>query len=225
MSFWEGVIAIAVKDIRMELRGKEIFTTTFLFSMLTLVIFNFAFDMASIDKQQTAAGVLWVAILFSGSLSMNRSFLFEKEEGCLSALMLAPLDRSSIYFAKLATNLIITLLSVAFIIPVFIILFNMNVMERFLWQSATLFLGTLAFASVGTLIAAMAVNLRAREMMGPLLMLPVVSPAVIAAVKLTGGLVRGEPVEGLYVWFQILIAFNVIYLVLSWLVFEHIIEE
>lgn len=225
MSLCKGAWAIFVKDMAMELRGKEIFSTTLLFAMLTLVIFNFAFDMTSIKTEDAAAGVLWVAILFSGSLSMNRSFLYEKEEGCLSALMLAPIDRSSLYFGKLAVNLVISLASILFIIPIFMVLFNMNVMDRFFWQCATFFLGILGFTSVSVLIAAMSVNLRAREMMGPLLMLPVVAPVVISVVKITGGLIAGESMDGLLIWLNILIAFDVIYLVISWLVFEHIIEE
>ncbi len=225
MSFWAGVMAIVRKDLMMELRGKEIFVTTLMFSLIILVIFNFAFDMTAIKPEDTAAGVLWVAILFSGALSMNRSFLYEQEEGCLSALMLAPIDRSSIYFGKLITNLILTLLSVSILVPIFMVLFNINIMDRFVWQMVSFFLGVLGFISVGTLIASMSVNLRAREMMGPLLMFPVVAPVVIAAVQLSGGLVRGEPMDGLYVWLKILIAFDVIYLVISWLVFEHIIEE
>ena len=225
VSFWVDVITIVRKDLSMELRGKEIFTTTFLFALLALVIFNFAFDMTSVKKEEVAAGVLWVTILFSGSLSMNRSLLYEKEEGCLYALMLAPVDRSGIYFAKALANFLFAMVSVALIVPIFILLYNINIMERFFWQSAALMLGTLGFISVGTLISAMSVNLRAREMMGPLLMLPVVAPVVIAAVKASGGLIQGEPIGALRIWFSIMIAFDVIYLVISWLVFEHIIEE
>lgn len=225
MSFWDSVIAIVRKDVAMELRGKEIVTTNFFFALITLVIFNFAFDMASAEVKDFAAGVLWVAFLFSGALTMNRSFLYEKENGCLSALMLAPLDRSSIYFGKMIGNLFFMLVTEIFIVPIFILLFNINVMDRFWWQALTLLLGTIGFTSVGSLIAAMSVNLRAREMLGPLLMLPVVAPVMIAAVEASGGIIRGEPMEDLYVWLQVLVAFNVIYLVISWLVFDKLIEE
>ncbi len=225
MSFFDSVIAIVRKDVAMELRGKEIITTSFFFALLTLVIFNFAFDMASVQAKDFAGGVLWVAFLFSGALTMNRSFLYEKENGCLSALMLAPLDRSSIYFGKMIGNLFFMLITEVFIIPVFILLFNINVMDRFWWQTVTLLLGTIGFTSVGVLISAMSVNLRAREMLGPLLMLPVVVPVMIAAVELSGGIIRGEPMEGLYIWLEILVAFNVIYLVIAWLVFDILIEE
>ncbi len=225
MSFWSGVLAIVRKDLSMELRGKEIVTTSFFFALLTLVIFNFAFDMSSLEIRKSAAGILWVALLFAGALTMNRSFLYEKENDCLSALMLAPLDRSSIYFGKLISNLALMLISEVFIIPIFIVLFNINVMQKPLYQLAALLLGTTGFITVGTIIAAMSVNLRAREMLGPLLMLPVVAPVVIAAVEASGGMIRGEPAEGWWVWLEILIAFDVIYLVVSWLVFEKIIEE
>lgn len=225
LSFAHCVLAIVAKDLAMELRGKEILTTTLMFALLTIVIFNFAMDLTSLSVKDIAAGALWVAFLFSGSLSMNRSFLYEKEEGCLSALMLAPLDRSAIYFGKMAANLIFTLTAMAVIIPVFTVMYNVNVMESFVMQSLTLFMGALGFNAVGTLISAVSVNLRAREMMGPLLLLPVVAPALIAAVKISGGLIRGEPLDELMTWFQILAAFDVIYLALAWILFEHIIEE
>lgn len=225
LSFTHGVWAIVSKDLAMEARGKEILTTTLMFALLTLVIFNFAMDLTSLTVKDIAAGALWVSFLFSGSLSMNRSFLYEKEEGCLSALMLAPLDRSSIYFGKMLANLIFTLVAMAVIIPIFTVMYNVNVMESFFLQSLALLLGALGFNAVGTLISAVSVNLRAREMMGPLLMLPLVAPALIAAVKISGGLIRNEPVDGLWMWFQILVVFDVIYLALAWILFEHIIEE
>ena len=225
MSYWNAVLTIVQKDLAMELRGKEIFTTSFFFALLTLVIFNFAFDLSAIDIREAAAGILWVSFLFSGAISMNRSFLYEKENDCLSALMMAPLDHSSIYFGKLIGNFVLMMLTEIFIIPIFIVLFNLNVMEQFMWQAAVFFLGTLGFMTVGTLVAAMSVNLRAREMLGPLLTLPVVAPVVIAAVQASGGLIRGVPMDGLYIWIKILIAFDVIYLVVSWLVFDKLIEQ
>lgn len=225
MSFWSSVMAIIRKDLSVELRGREIITTSLLFALLTLVIFNFAFDMSAIDVNEASAGILWVAFLFSGAITMNRSFLYERENDCLSALMLAPLDRSGIYFGKMIGNLTLMILAEVFIIPVFIVLFNVNVMERPFLQALTFFLGTLGFITVGTLVAAMSANLRAREMLGPILMLPVVAPALIAAVEMSGGLIRGEPMDGLVIWIEILVAFNVIYLVVSWLVFEWLIEE
>jgi heme exporter protein B len=125
----------------------------------------------------------------------------------------------------MGANLIFTLTAMVVIIPVFTVMYNVNIMESFTLQSLALFMGALGFNAVGTLISAVSVNLRAREMMGPLLLLPVVAPALIAAVKISGGLIRGEPLEELMAWFQILAAFDVIYLALAWLLFEHIIEE
>src|SRR3989338_5256727 len=154
LSFTHGVWAIVAKDMAMELRGKEILTTTLMFALLTLVIFNFAMDLTSLTVKDLAAGALWVAFLFSGSLSMNRSFLYEKEEGCLFALMLAPLDRSAIYFGKMIANLIFTLTAMVVIIPVFTVMYNVNVMESFFPQSLALFMGALGFNAVGTLISA-----------------------------------------------------------------------
>ncbi|MBF0171437.1 MAG: heme exporter protein CcmB [Nitrospinae bacterium] len=225
MSFLDGVLLVMRKDLAMELRAKEIFTTTAMFSLLVVVIFNFAFDMTGIDVKAVAAGVLWVAFIFSGAVAMNRGFMREQEEGCLSALLLAPIDRSAIYFGKMLSGLLVMLATMALVTPIFMVLYNVNVMEHYLWQTLTFFLGAVGFMAVGTLISAMSVNLRAREMMGPLLLLPVVAPVIIAAVKMSGGLVRGEDLASLMVWIKILASFDVIYLVVAWLVFEHIVEE
>ncbi|MDH4182896.1 MAG: heme exporter protein CcmB [Nitrospinota bacterium] len=225
MGFFQSIYVIAGKDIALEMRGKEIITTSVFFSMLTILVFGFAFDLAHAQGQQFAAGGLWVAILFSGALTMNRSFMHEKENDCLSALMLAPLDRSAIYFGKMGANLILMLAAELFIVPASIVIFNVDVMERFLPQMAALFLGTLGFTAVGTLVAAMSVNLRVREMLGPLLTLPVVAPALIAAVKISGGLINGDPMDELWVWYQVLAVFDVIYLVAPWLLFEKLVDE
>jgi len=135
------------------------------------------------------------------------------------------LDRSSIYVGKMIVNLILMMLAELMIITIFIFLFNVNVMERFFWQLASLLFGTTGFIIVGTLIAAISVNLRAKEILGPLLMFPVVVPVVIAAVSFSDGLINGESMEGLYAWLKILIAFDIIYLVVSLLVFEKLVEE
>ncbi len=225
MTFFQGVKAIVAKDLSMEIRGKEIISTTFMFSLLTVVIFNFAFDMAEGNARESAAGVLWVAFLFSGALTMNRGFMYEKDEDCMSALMLAPIDRSAIFFGKMLSSLLFMLATMTIITPIFILLYNVNVMERPLWQALSFFLGATGFITVGTLIAAISVNLRAREMMGPLLLLPVVAPVVIAAVKFSGGLIMNQPVEQLMIWMKVLLIFNVVYLVVAWMVFDNIIEE
>ncbi|MDH5679295.1 MAG: heme exporter protein CcmB [Nitrospinota bacterium] len=225
MGFFQSALIIAKKDLALELRGKEIVTTSVFFAILTILMFGFAFDMAQADGRHFAAGGLWVAILFSGALTMNRSFLYEKENDCLSAILLAPLDRSSIYFGKMGANFALMLVAEAFIVPVSTVIFNVNIMERFLPQLAVLLLGTLGFISVGTLVAAMSVNLRAREMLGPLLTLPVVAPALIASVEISSGLIGGEGMEQLMVWYKILVAFDLVYLVAPWLVFEKLVEQ
>ncbi|MDH5636994.1 MAG: heme exporter protein CcmB [Nitrospinota bacterium] len=225
MGFIESALIIAKKDLALEIRGKEIVTTSVFFALLTILVFGFAFDLAHSQGHQFAAGGLWVAILFSGALTMNRSFLYEKDNDCLSAILLAPVDRSSIYFGKMAANFTLMLAAEAFIVPVSIVIFNVNLMERFWLQVAALLLGTLGFTAVGTLVAAMSVNLRVREMLGPLLTLPVVAPVLIASVEISTGLIRGDELDQFIVWYQALVAFDVIYLVVPWLVFEKLVEQ
>ncbi len=207
------------------MRGKEIFTTTFMFALLVLVIMNFAMRLDEQIVEKSSAGILWIAIIFSGAISMNRSMLSEKEEECLSALMMAPIERSAIYFGKTISSLVVMLATITLLVPVFTVLYNVNVMNNPLMQIFSFFLGSLGFISVGTIVSAISVNLRAREMMGPLLLLPLVSPLVIAAVKLTGGLIEGASVESLSTWINILVSFDVIYLVIGWLLFDQIIDD
>jgi len=225
MGFFHTVWAVARKDLLMELRGKEMVSSIFIFATLTLLILNFALDMNRIDTRAAAAGAMWVAFLFAGSVTMNRSFMSEKENDCLAALTLAPVDHAAIFFGKLAANFILMTVAEAVIVPTLITLFNVNVMERPGWQALVILLGTLGFLTIGTLVAAMAVNLRARELLGPLLMLPVVSPVIIAAAQASAGLVNGAPIDELAVWFRILATFDVIYLVVAWMVFERLIED
>jgi heme exporter protein B len=225
MGFWRSVYVVMKKDLAMELRGKEVFSSIFMFSTLVVVLMNFAFDLNTLDAEKMAGGVLWVAFIFSGAIAMNRSFMSEQEEGCLSALMLAPIDRSAIFFGKTFSGLLVMLFTMGLVTPVFTVLYNVDVMSRPGWQTLTFVLGALGFITVGTLISAISVNLRAREMMGPLLLLPVVTPVLIAAVQMSGGLIRNEPLADLMIWLKILAAFDVVYLVVSWLLFEHIIEE
>jgi heme exporter protein B len=225
MGFFQSAWIIAMKDLTLEARGKEILTTGVFFALITILIFSFAFDMTHADGRQYAAGALWVAIFFSGALTMNRSFMHEKDNDCMSALLLAPLDRSAIYFGKMGANFTLMLVAEAFIVPVVIVIFNVNVMERFIPQAAALFLGALGFSAVGTLVAAISVNLRVREMLGPLLALPPLMPVIMTVVPISSGLIHGEAIEGLYPNYQILAAFGVIYLTAPWILFEKLVEQ
>ncbi|MCL4553203.1 MAG: heme exporter protein CcmB [Candidatus Marsarchaeota archaeon] len=222
MSFLSRVVAIVWKDIITEMRSKEILISMFTFSFLVMVVFNFAFELKVEDMAALSPGVLWVAFIFAGLLGLSRSFVIEKDRGSLEGLMLAPADRSAIYLGKLASNLIFMLLVEGVMLPIFAALYNAPVLS--LPVLLVVFLGTLGFASVGTLFSAVAVNTRIRETMMPVLFLPIVVPVIIASVKFTGSSIGGSTSDALP-WVNLLIAFDAIFLAISFLAFEFVVEE
>jgi heme exporter protein B len=225
MDYFSKIWAIVWKDIRGELRTKEIFSSMFIFSLLVLVIFNFSIDLLEVNPLDIAQGVLWIAFTFSGILGLNRSFLFEKENDCIQGLMLTPVDRSVIYFGKMFGNLIFMLLMEAITVPVFVVLFNIGIYDKIFSLIVVIFFGTLGFVTVGTLFSAMSVNIKAREVMLPILLFPIVVPIIIASVKSTGLILGGSPFSEIGSWLKLIVVFDVIYLVVSFLSFEYIIEE
>jgi heme exporter protein B len=223
VSFLHKVMTILWKDIVCELRSKEMFTSMFIFALIAVVIFNFAFDLRVESAENIAPGVLWVAITFAGVLGINRSLALEKDRGCLEGLMLCPVDRSAIYLGKMLGNVLFMLAMEAVALPVFSVLFNISLLNPTLL--AIVAFGTLGFAAVGTLFAAIAVNTRTREVMLPVLLFPVIVPLVISAVKATEGVLSGGGgMEG-PPWISLLAGFAVIFLVVSTLTFEYVLEE
>jgi heme exporter protein B len=223
MRIFAGILAIFWKDILTEIRTKEIITSVLVFALLVLVIFNFAFGTGTGTAELVAPGILWVSLTFGGVLGFNRIFIMEKENSCFEGLMLCPVERSVIYWGKLAGSFSFNLAVALVITPIFLILFNFPL---FLPRLALIIvLATLGFAAVGTLFSAVAINTRARDMMLPILFLPVVIPVIVAAVKATAAVLAGQPWSGMLTWLQILVAFDIIYLVVSTLVFEFVAEE
>jgi len=225
MDYFKKVWAIVWKDIRAEIRTKEIFSSMFIFSLLVLVIFNFSIDLLEVNPLDIAQGVLWIAFTFSGILGLNRSFLFEKENDCLQGLMLTPIDRSAIYLGKMLGNLVFMLIMEAIAVPIFVVLFNIGIYDKIISLAIVIFLGTLGFVTVGTLFSAMSVNIKAREVMLPILLFPIVIPLIIASVKSTGAILTGKPFDDIISWLKLIAVFDVVFLVVSFLSFEYIIEE
>jgi heme exporter protein B len=217
------IFAIFWKDILTEYRTKEILISVLVFALLVLVIFSFALGTGGDISDEVSPGILWVALTFGGIIGLNRVFAAEKENSRIEGLMLCPVDRAVIYWGKLAGSFTF-MLAIAFIItPVFLALFNLPI---FLPRLAlVIILATLGFAGVGTLFSALAANTRARDIMLPILFLPVVVPVIIAAVKATGPVLAGKGWGDSLVWLQIMIAFDIIYLVLATLLFEFVVEE
>jgi heme exporter protein B len=215
--------AVTIKDLRAEIRAKEIFSTMAAFSVLAVIILGLSFDLRVPQAEMVAPGVLWVVILFTGVLGLNRTFGAEVDRGSLPALLLAPVDRSAIYFGKLAASLIFMLAAEVMIVPVILVIFNVNLLHP--WILVGLFLGSTGYVSVGTLFAALTASTRARESMLPILLLPVMVPVFVAGVGLTANILDGRPFAEFQRWLVILGVYDLIFLTIAFLVFDIIWEE
>ncbi len=221
--FWRKTLAITWKDILSEFRSREIVISVLVFTLLVIIIFNFAFGSSGQQMVALAPGMLWVTFSFAGVLSLNRSFIMEKEEGCLEGLMVAPVSREIIYAGKLLGSLIFMIIIEIVALPAFAALFNLNLLTAEV--IATTFLATLGFVACGTLFSALAVKTKARELVLPILFLPIVVPVIISAVKAVGLTLSGGSWQDIAGWLQIMGAFDVIFLVVSFWVFNFIIED
>jgi heme exporter protein B len=221
MSFIEQVLAILWKDVRCELRSKQTWTGMGLFALLVLVVFNFAFDLRVDNKAAIAPGVLWVAFVFASLLGLGRTIAAEREKGSMDRLLLCPVDRKAIYLAKLLGNMLFIGVVEVVALPVFAALFNVQLFGGALLP--IVLLGTLGIATIGTLFSAMAAATRARELLLPILVFPLIVPVVIGAVRATGTLM--VPAVNEPPWLGLIAAFDVIFLSVSVLTFEYVIEE
>ena len=221
--FFATIFAVAWKDILLELRTKNVITAVLTFALVSMVIFNFAFEPTPKIIAIVAPGILWVAITFAGLLGLNRSFSMEEENESLEGLLLCPVTRDVIYFGKLLGIFLFMLVAEAILLPVFAILYNLDVFEIGMFVIMTL--TTLGFAGIGTLFSAIAVNTRSREMMLPMLLLPLASPIIIAAVESTRIVLDGGTWSEIGRWWQLILAFDVIFLIASSFVFGSVLEE
>lgn len=217
------IFAIFWKDMLIEIRSKEFVFSVLVFAILELVIFSFAFSIRANMADMAASGILWVALTFGGVIGFNRIFAVEKENARLEGLMLCPVDRSIIYWGKLAGSFIFMLAVAVVVTPIFLILFNLPLLLPRL--ALIIVLAIIGFAAVGTLFSAVAINTRARDIMLPILFLPIIVPVIVAAVKATAPVLAGKAWGDILTWLQIIIAFDIIYLVVATLVFEFVIEE
>jgi heme exporter protein B len=213
------------KDLLVEARGRETVLAGAVFALLVLVIFNFAFDLRVENVAAVAPGVLWVTITFVGVLSLGRAFARERDRRTLDGLLLAPVDRSALYLAKVLTSIASMLVVEVVALPVFVGLFNLSVDLPLLVLA--LVLGTVGLAGVGTLFAAIAAHTRAREVLLPLLLFPIQVPVILATVRSTSAAIRvpGLDPPDIGQWLGLLVAFDALFLGLSVLLFDYAIEE
>jgi heme exporter protein B len=222
-AFLRALSAVAWKDLAAELRSREVFTAMLVFSLLVIVIFNFALELDIRAREAVTSGVLWVTFAFAGTLGLNRSMSIEKDQGSLDGLLLAPVDRAAIYFGKVLSNLAFMLIVEAIVLPVYSFLYNVNLFRAGLLL--TLLLGSIGYIVVGTLLAAMSVHSRTRDVMLPILLFPVVIPVLIAAVKASGGYLTGDDFANIRPWLNLLVVYDVIFTSIGFMVFDYVVEE
>jgi heme exporter protein B len=220
--FFLTVWALVWRDLLAEYRTREVLGGGIVFALLTLVVFNFAIDLQPESATDLAPGILWIGFAFAGMLAFGRSFAAERERGTLDGLLLAPIDRGAIYLARAVTNTILMGVVELVSLPVFVGLYNLRVSWGDLLLTTAL--GTIGFTGAGTLVAAIAASTRAREVMLPVLLLPLTVPVLIASVKATAIALGARPVETLP-WLQLLVGFDVIVVATSFIVFEYVLEE
>lgn len=223
MGFLRKVWAIVAKDVAAEIHTREMVSAMLVFSVLALFVFSFALDLRGAMARAAAPGVLWTTIAFAGTLGLSRSLAREQQTGCLDGLLLAPMDRSAIFFGKAIGNLLFMGIVEIALLPLFSALFDVPLLQPGVLLVTAL--GTIGYAAVGTLLAAMAVNTRAREVMLPILLLPLAIPALIAAVKATGGLVEGGTLAEVGGWIRLLIVYDLVIVAVSMLTFDYVVEE
>jgi heme exporter protein B len=206
----------------MELRTKELFNSMFLFALLALIIFNFAF--AGSMPKSVLAGALWVAFLFASVLGLNRSFVKEQDKGCLEGLLLAPADRSAIYFGKFLGNLVFLLFVEAVSLPLVTVFFNRTEIVRHpLELAGILILGSVAISSVGTILSAITANTKTRELLLPILLFPLMIPVIIGAVEITAYIF--EPKGTIDQWLRLLVVYDIIFVLVPYILFDYVVEE
>jgi heme exporter protein B len=217
------MLALLWKDLLLEFRTKERLSSLFVLSFLIVLIFVFALSPEQTQGPEIAAALLWVTLVFAGMLSLQRSFLLEQERACFSGLLLSPIDPGTLFLAKMLGNVLFLLLVEAVVAPLSLAFFGVPSSRSLLLLPLVLLLGTVGFSALGTLFSAIAVRTRAREVLLPIMLLPLLVPLLIAAVKVTGAALTGGEWHG--VWFRVLIAFDIIFVVTGWLIFPQVVQE
>jgi len=218
-------LAIARKDALAELRGRHATVSTLFFAAVVLLLFGFALGPDSARLAAAAPGLLWLAVVFAGVLAVNRLHLLETDDGALEQLALYPVARRAIYAGKALAGFAAMLLLGLLVLGAVGVLFAVDIVSPWLPLLATVVLGALGVAAVGTFYAGVTVRLRAREVMLPLLMLPVLAPLLLGAVKATSAALAGDPFGELGAWLQLLVAFDVIMVVAGAATYGFLLED
>jgi heme exporter protein B len=224
VSYFHHAWVILWKDIATERRRKETLNALVFFSLLLLFVFQFTLGGDRERLQSALPGLLWLGFILSGLLALGRSFLVERENDCLEGLLLGAGDKSAIYLGKLGGNLTMMLVVEAIVLALFGVFFNVDVWQALPGLVLVAVLGTVGLAAMGTIFAAMTAQVRARELLFPVLLLPLQVPLLLGTVKATEAVLGGEPLSAVSHWLSLLGAADVIYVVVGLLTFEFILE-
>jgi heme exporter protein B len=222
-SYLNAIRAVIWKDLTAEWRTRENLSAMLVFALLVILIFNFALELDIQAQESLSAGVLWTTFIFAGTIGLNRSLAVEKDRGCLDGLLLAPVDRSVIYFGKAIGNLIFMLLVEIIVLPVYSFLYQVPVFQPgFL---LVVVLGSFGYVAVGTLLATMVIQARTRDILLPILLFPLTLPVIIAAVKASQGFLLMVPLTEISAWLNLLIVYDLIFTAAAFMVFDFVVEE
>lgn len=226
MPFWHTVWLIVRKDLVVEFRSREIVYTTLFFAVSTLLVFSFGFVREGRAVDDAAAGILWVAIAFSGTLALGRAFERERQNETLRGLLMAPVARTALYVGKLSGILLLLLAVEAIVVPMVGLMFQAPLFRHTPMLMALLVTGTVGFAAVGTLFAAMLVRTRSRDVLLPVLLYPITVPVIIAGVRGTAALFQLEPdLPMARAWLSMLVFFDAVFVTLALWTFESVMTE
>ncbi|WP_375773133.1 heme exporter protein CcmB [Archangium gephyra] len=225
ISLLKTVGVLLAKDLLIEWRTRARLNALIFFALATLLLFSFAVGPDSKVLARNAGGYLWLALLFSSVLALGESFRVEQENLTLDGLRLAPADARAIFLSKALGNALLLMLLGAILIPVMVALYAVNVAMGMGSFAATVTLGCMAISAPGTVYSAIASNARARDVLLPLLLFPLIIPALLAAAKATSLVLQGDPMNQLGSWYGLLIGFNLIYWGLGFLLFPRVIED
>jgi heme exporter protein B len=224
MSTARAASIILSKELRLELRTRELLTATVIFALIVVVLFSYAFDPTTAESRRYGPGLLWIAFLFAGSLMLHPSFAREQSNETMDALRLAPISNFAILLGKMAANFIFLAAAELILLPVFSVLYNISLSGIVGRLVLVLGLGTLGLVIAGTVFAAIAAHARMRELMLPLLLLPILAPLLVAAVEASAALLAETPVLD-RTWVTFLAAFDIVFMTASWLVSDFLVEE
>ena len=223
MQLFSATLAIAWKDIRLEIRSRDTVVSALIFGLIVVVVFNFGLNRTPGSLAPVAPGLLWVAYGFVGVLAMNRAFSREQEQGALDGLLAAPVSRDAVFLGKMLGTLAFMLVIEVVLLPVFAVMLDLPTLSVTL--GLIILLATVGFATVGTFFAAIAAQTRSREILLPVLFFPVIVPVIIAAVEATALVLQGGPIAPVWTrWLPLLVVFDALFLVICPWIFGYVFE-